>query len=91
MVISLKLIEDQTKTENSDQKSFEEGKITLCFYFTFLFLNCFVLVPISVYKTRTSPLVLFSADYYSALYGMVSDFPQCGIFSKLSHIPMHCL
>ena len=29
MTISGKLIEDQTKKENSDQKSFEDGKITL--------------------------------------------------------------
>ena len=31
MIITVKLIEDQTKTENSDQKNFEEGKITYVF------------------------------------------------------------
>jgi len=40
MTISGKLIEDQI--EHSDQKSLEEGKITVCFCFTFLFLNCLV-------------------------------------------------
>jgi hypothetical protein len=61
MVISGKLIEDETKTENPDEKSVEEGKITLSFCFTFLFLHCFVLVPISVYKKRISPLVLVNS------------------------------
>ena len=61
MVISGKLIEDETKTKNPDEKSVEEGKITLSFCFTFLFLHCFVLVPISVYKKRISPLVLVNS------------------------------
>jgi len=90
MTISGKLIEDQTKKENSDQKSLEEGKLVISLYIfvsqLFGFWSLFRCT-----KTRTSPLVLFSADYYSALYGMISDFPQCGIFSKLSYIPMHCL
>jgi hypothetical protein len=71
MIISGKLIEDQTKMENSDQKSFEKGKIT----YVFVLHICFSIVsfwsPFRCAKTRTSPLVLFSADYYSALYGMV--------------------
>jgi hypothetical protein len=71
VVISGKLIEDQTKTENSEQKSFEKGKIT----YVFVLHICFSIVSfwfqLRCTETRTSHLVLFSAVYYSALYGML--------------------